>query len=149
VSSGTDASYYQLELSAPYSWINPFHEKLFEYSGCRLPQRHSIRIARVRQSLHFLEHPQLFFELAACDPFLDSERNCSRYNLTASRALFPHRAKVRIISTYSEEEYMLNDTLELNIAAKLYNKCQTDVNNHSNKYSGPNLMDSSRLCNNI
>jgi hypothetical protein len=43
--------------------------------------------------------------------------------------------------TYSEEEYMLNDTLELNIAAKLYNKCQTDVNNHSNKYSGPNLMD--------
>jgi hypothetical protein len=60
---------------------------------------------------------------------------------TASRALFPHRAKVRIISTYSEEEYMLNDTLELNIAAKLYNKCQTDVNNHSNKYSGPNLMD--------
>jgi hypothetical protein len=36
---------------------------------------------------------------------------------------------------------MLNDTLELNIAAKLYNKCQTDVNNHSNKYSGPNLMD--------
>jgi hypothetical protein len=24
---------------------------------------------------------------------------------------------------------MLNDTLELNIAAKLYNKCQTDVNN--------------------
>jgi hypothetical protein len=54
---------------------------------------------------------------------------------------FPHRAKVRIISTYSEEEYMLNDTLELNIAAKLYNKCQTDVNNHSNKCSGPNLMD--------
>jgi hypothetical protein len=36
---------------------------------------------------------------------------------------------------------MLNDTLELNIAPKLYNKCQTDVNNHSNKYSGPNLMD--------
>jgi hypothetical protein len=36
---------------------------------------------------------------------------------------------------------MLNDTLELNIAAKLYNKCQTDVNNHSNKCSGPNLMD--------
>jgi hypothetical protein len=32
---------------------------------------------------------------------------------------------------------MLNDTLELNIAAK----CQTDVNNHSNKCSGPNLMD--------
>jgi hypothetical protein len=61
----------------------------------------------------------------------------------ASRALFPHRAKVRIISTYSEEEYMLlvNDTLELNIAAKLYNKCQTDVNNHCNKCSGPNLMD--------
>jgi hypothetical protein len=56
-------------------------------------------------------------------------------------ALFPHRAKVRIISTYSEEEYMLNYTLELNIAAKLYNKCQTDVNNNSNKYSGPNLMD--------
>jgi hypothetical protein len=26
-------------------------------------------------------------------------------------------------------------------AAKLYNKCQTDVNNHSNKCSGPNLMD--------
>jgi hypothetical protein len=65
----------------------------------------------------------------------------SRYNLTASRALFPHRAKVRIISTYSEEAYMLNDTLELNIAAKLYNKCQTDVNNHSNKCSGPNLID--------
>jgi hypothetical protein len=36
---------------------------------------------------------------------------------------------------------MLNDTLELNIAAKLYNKCQTDVNNHCNKCSGPNLMD--------
>jgi hypothetical protein len=36
---------------------------------------------------------------------------------------------------------MLNDTLELNITAKLYNKCQTDVNNHSNKCSGPNLMD--------
>jgi hypothetical protein len=53
----------------------------------------------------------------------------------ASRALFPHHAKVRIISTYSEEEYMLNDTLELNIAAKLYNKCQTNVNNHSNKCS--------------
>jgi hypothetical protein len=33
---------------------------------------------------------------------------------------------------------MLNDTLELNIAAKLYNKCQTDVNNHSNKCSGQN-----------
>jgi hypothetical protein len=65
----------------------------------------------------------------------------SRYNLTASRALFPHRAKVRIISTYSEEEYMLNDTLELNIAAKFYNKCQTDVNNYSNKCSGPNQMD--------
>jgi hypothetical protein len=65
----------------------------------------------------------------------------SRYNLTASCALFPHRAKVRIISTYSEEEYMLNDTLELNIAAKFYNKCQTDVNNYSNKCSGPNQMD--------
>jgi hypothetical protein len=26
---------------------------------------------------------------------------------------------------------MLNDTLELNIAAKFYNKCQTDVNNHN------------------
>jgi hypothetical protein len=26
---------------------------------------------------------------------------------------------------------MLNETLELNIAAKFYNKCQTDVNNHS------------------
>jgi hypothetical protein len=36
---------------------------------------------------------------------------------------------------------MLNDTLELNIAGKLYNKCQIDVNNHSNKCSGPNLMD--------
>jgi hypothetical protein len=36
---------------------------------------------------------------------------------------------------------MLNYTLELNIAAKLYNECQTDVNNHSNKCSGPNLMD--------
>jgi hypothetical protein len=36
---------------------------------------------------------------------------------------------------------MLNDTLELNIAVKLYNKCQTDVNNNSNKCSGPNLMD--------
>jgi hypothetical protein len=36
---------------------------------------------------------------------------------------------------------MLNDTLELNIAAKLYNKCQTDVNNHSNNCSGPKLMD--------
>jgi hypothetical protein len=36
---------------------------------------------------------------------------------------------------------MLNDTLELNIAAKFYNKCQTDVNNHSNKCSGPNQMD--------
>jgi hypothetical protein len=35
---------------------------------------------------------------------------------------------------------MLNDTLELNIAAKFYNKCQTDVNNHSNKCSGPNQM---------
>jgi hypothetical protein len=57
--SGTDASYYQLELSTPNSWINPFHEKLFEYSGCRLPQRHSIRLPRVRQSLHFLEYPQL------------------------------------------------------------------------------------------
>jgi hypothetical protein len=57
VYSGMDASYYQLELSAPNSWINPFHEKLFEYSGCRLPQRHSIRLPRVRQSLHFLEHP--------------------------------------------------------------------------------------------
>jgi hypothetical protein len=34
---------------------------------------------------------------------------------------------------------MLNDTLELNMAAKLHNKCQTDVNNHSNKCSGPNL----------
>jgi hypothetical protein len=45
------------------------------------------------------------------------------------------------IYTYSEEEYMLNDTLELNIAVKLYNKCQTDVNNNSNKCSGPNLMD--------
>jgi hypothetical protein len=70
----TDASYYQLEPSAPNSWINPFHEKLFEYSGCRLPQRHSIRLPRGRQSLHFLEHPQLLFELAASDPFLDSER---------------------------------------------------------------------------
>jgi hypothetical protein len=40
----TDASYYQLELSAPNSWINPFHEKLFEYSGCRLPQRHSFLV---------------------------------------------------------------------------------------------------------
>jgi hypothetical protein len=118
VCSGTDASYYQLELSAPNSWINPFHEKLFEYSGCRLPQRHSIRLPRVRQSLHFLEHPQLLFELAATDPFLDSERLISGLfydpndfvfaeivhstnNLTVSRALFPHRAKVRIISTYS------------------------------------------------
>jgi hypothetical protein len=36
---------------------------------------------------------------------------------------------------------MLNDTLELNIAAKFYNKCQTDVNNYSNKCSGPNQMD--------
>jgi hypothetical protein len=37
---------------------------------------------------------------------------------------------------------MLNDTLELNIAAKFYNKCQTDVNNHSNKKcNGPNQMD--------
>jgi hypothetical protein len=36
---------------------------------------------------------------------------------------------------------MLNETLELNIAAKFYNKCQTDVNNHSNKCSGPNQMD--------
>jgi hypothetical protein len=35
---------------------------------------------------------------------------------------------------------MLNDTLELNTAAKLYNKCQTDVNNHSNKCNGPNLI---------
>jgi hypothetical protein len=69
VYSGTDASYYQLELSAPNSWINPFHEKLFEYSGCRLPQRHSIRLPRVRQSVHFLEHPQFLFELA-----LDSRR---------------------------------------------------------------------------
>jgi hypothetical protein len=34
---------------------------------------------------------------------------------------------------------MLNDTRELNVTA--YNKCQTDVNNHSNKCSGPNLMD--------
>jgi hypothetical protein len=48
---------------------------------------------------------------------------------------------IRIISTYSEEEYILNDTLELNIAAKFYNKCQTDVNNHFNKCSGPNQMD--------
>jgi hypothetical protein len=74
VYSGTDASYYQLELSALNSWINPFHEKLFEYSGCRLSQRHSIRLPRAQQSLHFLEHPQLFFELAAFDPILDSER---------------------------------------------------------------------------
>jgi hypothetical protein len=36
---------------------------------------------------------------------------------------------------------MLNDTLELNIAVKLYNKCQTDVNINSNKCSVPNLMD--------
>jgi hypothetical protein len=69
--SGTDASYYQLELSAPNSWINPFHEKLFEYSGCRLPQGHSIRLPRVRQSW---STPNFFFELAASDPFLDPER---------------------------------------------------------------------------
>jgi hypothetical protein len=56
-------------------------------------------------------------------------------------SIIPTSCKVRIISTYSEEEYMLSDTLELNIAAKLYNKCQTDVNNQSNKCSGPNLMD--------
>jgi hypothetical protein len=74
VYSGTDASYYQLELSVPNSWLNTFHEKLFEYSGCRLPQRHSIRLPRVRQSLRFLEHLQLLLELAASDPFLDSER---------------------------------------------------------------------------
>jgi hypothetical protein len=92
--------------------------------------------------------PNFFFELAASDPFLDPERLisglfclCGNCHGTASRALFPHRAKVRMISTYSEEEYMLNDTLELNIAAKFYNKCQTDVNNHSNKCSGPNQMD--------
>jgi hypothetical protein len=42
--SGTDASYYELELSAPNSWINPFHT------------------------------PNFFFELAASDPFLDPER---------------------------------------------------------------------------
>jgi hypothetical protein len=71
----TDVSYYyQLELSVLNSWINPFHEKLFEYSGCRFHQRHSIRLPRVRQSLHFLEHPQLFFELATSEPFLGSER---------------------------------------------------------------------------
>jgi hypothetical protein len=40
---------------------------------------------------------------------------------------------------------MLNDTLELNIAAKLYNKCQTDVNNHSNKCSGPNQISNPSL----
>jgi hypothetical protein len=112
-----------------------------------------MRLPRVRQSLHFLE--QLLFELAASDLFLDSERLISGLfydpddfvfaeivhgtTLLLHGALFPHRAKVRIISTYSEEEYMLNDTLELNVAA--YNKCQTDVNNHSNKCSGPNLMD--------
>jgi hypothetical protein len=50
--SGTDVFYYQLELSAPNSWINPFHEKLFEYSGC--------------SSSNWL--------LAAFDPFLDPER---------------------------------------------------------------------------
>jgi hypothetical protein len=133
VYSGTDASYYyQLELSTPNSWINPFHEKLFEYSWCRLPRRHSIRLPHVRQSLHFLE--QLLYELTASDLFLDSERLISglfydpddfvfaeivhgKYNLAASRALFPHRANVRIISTYSEEEYILIDTLELNVAA--------------------------------
>jgi hypothetical protein len=136
-----------------------------------LDKRETVRILRVpsssktfntasscstlRQS-HFLE--QLLFELAASDPFLDYERLISGLFSdpddfvfaeivhgttlpTASRALFPRRAKVRIISTYSEEEYMLNDTLELNIAAKLYNKSQTDVNNHSNKCSGQNLMD--------
>jgi hypothetical protein len=75
------------------------------------------------------------------DDFVFAEIVHGKYNLAASRALFPHRAKVRIISTYSEEEYILIDTLELNVAAKLYNKCQTDVNNHSNNCSGPNLMD--------
>jgi hypothetical protein len=44
---------------------------------------------------------------------------------------------------------MLNDTLELNIAAKLYNKCQTDVNNYSNKCSGPIVICITRLENAI
>jgi hypothetical protein len=104
-----------------------------------------------------LEHPKLLFELAASDPFLDSERLISGLFYDPDDFVFAEIVhgttlllhvhdshivqKVRIISTYSEEEYMLNDTLELNIAAKLYNKCQTDVNNHSNKCSGPNLMD--------
>jgi hypothetical protein len=100
----------------------------------------------------------LLFELAASDMFLDYERLISGLfsdpddfifaEIVHGTTLLLHvhyshvvQKKVRIISTYSEEEYMLNDTLEVNIAAKLYNKCQTDVNNHSNKCSGPNLMD--------
>jgi hypothetical protein len=71
--SGTDASYYQLELSAPNSWINPFHEKLFEYSGCRLPQRHSILLVFDSPYISW-STPNFFFELAASDPFLDPER---------------------------------------------------------------------------
>jgi hypothetical protein len=40
---------------------------------------------------------------------------------------------------------MLNDTLELNIAAKLYDKCQTDVNNHCNKSRPPRFIRDSSL----
>jgi hypothetical protein len=100
--------------------------------------------------------PNFFFELIASDPFLDAERLISGLFYDPDDFVFveivhgttlcftcivPTSCKSKNHIYVLRGKYMLNDTLELNIAAKLYNKCQTDVNNHSNKCSGPNLMD--------
>jgi hypothetical protein len=65
--SGTDASYYQLELSAPNSWINPFPGAVFlkdiQYGFLVFDSPYISWSA-----------PNFFFELAASDPFLDPER---------------------------------------------------------------------------
>jgi hypothetical protein len=67
--------------------------------------------------------PNFFFELAASDPLLDPERLISGLFYDPDDFVF-----VEIVhGTYSEEEYMLNDTLELNIAAKLYYRGQNTL----------------------
>jgi hypothetical protein len=70
VYSGTDASYYQLELSAANSWINTFHEKLFA------DFLKDIQYGFLVFDSPYISWstPNFFFELAASDPFLDPER---------------------------------------------------------------------------
>jgi hypothetical protein len=70
VYSGTDA-YYQLELSAPNSWINPFHENT---PGAVFLKDIQYGFVVFDSSYISWSTPNFFFELAASDPFLDPER---------------------------------------------------------------------------